>query len=60
MHNFDFRNPTRILFGKGRMADLKDQVPEGAKVPIFYDMTAIDEHAAIAPDDARRILEAAL
>lgn len=36
MNNFDFRNPTRILFGKGRIADLKDQVPEDAKVLIVY------------------------
>lgn len=36
MNNFDFRNPTHILFGKGRIADLKDQVPAGAKVLILY------------------------
>jgi NADP-dependent alcohol dehydrogenase len=36
MINFDFRNPTRILFGKGRIADLKDQVPEDAKILIVY------------------------
>lgn len=36
MKNFDFRNPTHILFGKGRIADLKDQVPAEAKVLILY------------------------
>ena len=36
MKNFDFRNPTHILFGKGRIADLKDQVPAGAKVLVLY------------------------
>ena len=36
MKNFDFRNPTHILFGKGRIADLKDQVPADAKVLILY------------------------
>ena len=36
MNNFDFHNPTRILFGKGRIADLKDQVPNDAKVLIIY------------------------
>jgi len=36
MKNFDFRNPTHILFGKGRIADLKDQVPPDAKVLILY------------------------
>lgn len=36
MNDFDFHNPTRILFGKGRIADLKDQVPNDAKVLIIY------------------------
>ena len=36
MNNFDFRNPKHILFGKGSIADLKDQVPADAKVLILY------------------------
>ncbi|AKH98899.1 Fe-dependent oxidoreductase, alcohol dehydrogenase [Hoeflea sp. IMCC20628] len=36
MKNFDFRNPTHILFGKGRIAELKDQVPADAKVLVLY------------------------
>ena len=36
MKNFDYRNPTHILFGKGRIADLKDQVPADAKVLVIY------------------------
>ncbi|MGV8855006.1 MAG: iron-containing alcohol dehydrogenase [Devosia sp.] len=36
MKNFDFYNPTHILFGKGRISDLKDQVPADAKVLILY------------------------
>lgn len=36
MNNFDFRNPTHIMFGKRRIADLKDQVPADAKVLILY------------------------
>ena len=36
MKNFDYRNPTHILFGKGRIADLQDQVPAGAKVLVIY------------------------
>lgn len=36
MQNFDYQNPTRILFGKGRIADLAGQVPEGARVLILY------------------------
>jgi NADP-dependent alcohol dehydrogenase len=36
MNNFNYCNPTHILFGKGRIADLKDQVPADAKVLILY------------------------
>jgi len=36
MLNFTFHNPTRILFGQGRIADLKDEVPAGARVLITY------------------------
>ena len=32
MLNFDFYNPTRILFGKGQIAALAGQVPAGARV----------------------------
>lgn len=36
MRNFDFYNPTRIVFGKGRIADLSKLVPSGAKVLVTY------------------------
>ncbi|MES2103621.1 MAG: iron-containing alcohol dehydrogenase [Pseudomonadota bacterium] len=36
MLNFDFYNPTQILFGKGRIADLDKVVPVGAKVLVLY------------------------
>ncbi len=36
MNNFDFHNPTRILFGKGRIADLNEQLGADAKVLILY------------------------
>jgi NADP-dependent alcohol dehydrogenase len=36
MKNFDFHNPTKILFGKGRITDLNDHVPADAKVLIIY------------------------
>jgi len=36
MKNFKFYNPTRILFGKGSIEELKDQVPSDAKVLILY------------------------
>ncbi len=36
MLNFDFYNPTKILFGKGRIADLDREVPAAARVLILY------------------------
>lgn len=36
MNNFNFQNPTRIMFGKGTIADLKKQVAADAKVLILY------------------------
>lgn len=36
MNNFDFFNPTHILFGKGRIADLAHAVPAHAKVMVLY------------------------
>lgn len=36
MQNFDFYNPTRILFGQGRIADLNKHVPADAKVLVLY------------------------
>ena len=36
MENFTFHNPTRILFGRGRIADIRREVPAGARVLITY------------------------
>ncbi|WP_263772288.1 alcohol dehydrogenase [Propionivibrio soli] len=36
MENFTFYNPTRILFGAGRIADVAREVPAGARVLITY------------------------
>jgi NADP-dependent alcohol dehydrogenase len=36
MLNFDFYNPTQILFGKGRIADLNKVIPEQAHVMILF------------------------
>ena len=36
MQNFTFYNPTRILFGQGRIAELAREVPAGARVLITY------------------------
>ena len=36
MFNFDFYNPTKILFGEGRIADLAKLVPADARVLLLY------------------------
>lgn len=36
MQNFTFHNPTRILFGQGRINDISQQIPDGARVLITY------------------------
>lgn len=36
MNNFDLKNPTKILFGKGRIANLNDQIPADAKVLVLF------------------------
>lgn len=36
MLNFDFYNPTEILFGKGRIADLAKRIPADARVLVLY------------------------
>ena len=36
MQNFTFYNPTRILFGTGRIADLAREVPANARVLVTY------------------------
>jgi NADP-dependent alcohol dehydrogenase len=36
MNNFDFKNPTKILFGKGKIATISKEIPQGAKVLVLY------------------------
>lgn len=36
MNNFDFYNPTQVLFGQGQIASLAAQVPAGARVLVVY------------------------
>jgi NADP-dependent alcohol dehydrogenase len=36
MNNFVFYNPTRIIFGRGTIERLRDQLPEGVKVMMCY------------------------
>ncbi|MGB9109593.1 MAG: iron-containing alcohol dehydrogenase, partial [Telluria sp.] len=36
MLNFDFHNPTRILFGEGQIERLDRLVPAGSRVLLLY------------------------
>lgn len=36
MQNFTFQNPTKILFGKGQIAHIDQEIPAGAKVLLTY------------------------
>ncbi|NJC25655.1 iron-containing alcohol dehydrogenase [Neolewinella antarctica] len=36
MNNFQFQNPTKILFGKGQMANLSKEIPKDAKILMLY------------------------
>ncbi|MFM2481703.1 iron-containing alcohol dehydrogenase [Celerinatantimonas sp. YJH-8] len=36
MNNFTYWNPTKIYFGEGQIASLKDEIPAGARVLITY------------------------
>lgn len=60
MQNFDFYNPTRIFFGKGRIADLSKAVPSEARVLVLYGGGSIKRNgvfdevmAALAGRDVR-------
>ncbi|MCB4797698.1 iron-containing alcohol dehydrogenase [Neotamlana laminarinivorans] len=36
MNNFNFKNPTKIIFGKGEIENLANEIPENAKVLLLY------------------------
>lgn len=36
MHNFKYKNPTKILFGKDQIANLPKEIPENSKILMLY------------------------
>jgi NADP-dependent alcohol dehydrogenase len=36
MNNFEFKNPTKIIFGKGNIANLSKEIPAKAKILMLY------------------------
>ena len=36
MNNFEFKNPTKIIFGKGKINSLSREIPKNAKILLLY------------------------
>lgn len=36
MKNFTYKNPTKIIFGKGQIATLKNEIPQNTKILLLY------------------------
>ncbi|MGL4205883.1 MAG: iron-containing alcohol dehydrogenase [Aeromonadaceae bacterium] len=36
MYNFEFRNPTKVLFGEGQIAQLGKEIPQDARILLTY------------------------
>jgi len=48
MNNFNLHTPTRILFGKGAIAELRDQIPQDARVLITYGGGSVKKTGVLA------------
>ncbi|WP_321473255.1 iron-containing alcohol dehydrogenase [uncultured Paludibaculum sp.] len=61
MFNFEFYNPTKILFGKGQIASIAKEIPADAKVLITYGGGSIHKNGVyeqvMAALDGRAVLE---
>ncbi len=36
MLNFEYQNPTKVLFGKGQIAKISHEIPSDARILIVY------------------------
>ncbi|WP_457588801.1 iron-containing alcohol dehydrogenase [Ensifer canadensis] len=48
MQNFDFHNPTRIIFGKDTIKRLSDEVPASARILILYGGCSAEKNGTLA------------
>lgn len=48
MNNFNLHTPTRILFGKGAIAELRDQIPQDARVLVTYGGGSVKKTGVLA------------
>lgn len=71
MLNFDFYNPTRIAFGKGKVAEIDKLVPAEARVLIVYGGSSAKKNGTLdevkaalggryAEEFSREVLEASI
>ncbi|RUT79146.1 iron-containing alcohol dehydrogenase [Ancylomarina longa] len=56
MENFDFFNPVKILFGKGKIAELGNHIPKDAKILMTYGGGSIKKNGVY--DQVKTALEA--
>jgi NADP-dependent alcohol dehydrogenase len=54
MENFVFQNPTRIIFGKGQIEKIREQIPQTSKVLITYGGGSIFKNGVM--DQVKRAL----
>jgi NADP-dependent alcohol dehydrogenase len=55
MNNFEFQNPTKIIFGKGTIAKLKDNLFKGEKIMMTYGGGSIKKNGVY--DQVKKALE---
>jgi NADP-dependent alcohol dehydrogenase len=48
MHNFTLHTPTKVLFGKGQIAQLREQLPADARILITYGGGSIERTGLLA------------
>ena len=53
MNNFNLHTPTRILFGKGAIAELREQIPAGARVLVTYGGGSVKKTRRTGPGTER-------
>src|SRR5690606_1293904 len=44
MNNFEFKNPTKIIFGKDSISKLSNEIPKDAKILMLYDGGSIKKN----------------
>lgn len=56
MKNFEFANPTKIIFGKGQIAKLPQEIPAGSKVLLIFGGGSVKKTGLL--DEVKHVLKA--